>query len=197
MTFNYSENKGDYQALWSNFKNFLLESINEIDKSDFEIAWKTRGERTNLYFNTLLPNVADKMKLGFDKEMIFRRDGIFYKIAGQGKTKVPLIFIESENDPYSCDDEVYKLCLLNAPLKVLMICTDWNEKKKNEIIDGYIQYIIENFKDESSLTGYFALIIAEWVSNDMPNDILKFHTYVYNDKAENIEDKLLIDLIIK
>ena len=177
----------DYLKLWTSFRTSLINSINETEINDFEKAWVSRTERTLCYFDSLLPKIAGKMNLEFEKEMYFRVDGTFYKTGGQ-KIKVPIIFLESENDVRSSDGEVKKLCLLNAPLKVLMICNDWNDSSKKIITEGYWDYIIDDFKDENCLTGYFAFIIAEW------NDTLKFYSYVYNEKAEIIEDKLMIEI---
>ena len=177
----------DNLQLWTSFKTSLLDSIKETAISDFEKAWISRTDRTLFYFDSLLPKIANKMNLEFAKETFFRVDGTFYKKGGQ-TSKVPIIFLESENDVRTSEGEVIKLCLLNAPLKVLMICNDWNETSKKIISEGYWEYIIEDFKDESLLTGYFAFIIAEW------NENLKFYSYVYNEKAEIIEDELMITI---
>lgn len=179
--------KIDYAQLWDSFKNALVGSIKETDINVFEKGWSSSSERTLFYFDSLLPKVADKLNLKFEKEMRFRVDGTFYKIAGQ-TSRVPVIVLESENDVRTSEDEVIKLCSLNAPLKILMTCCDWNSDSKKIIREGYWEYIIEDFSDESSLTGYFAFIIGEW------NETLKFYTHVYNENAELIEDELLIEI---
>lgn len=188
MAFEYSAIQGNFSLLWATFKNHLLESINEVDTSSFELAWKSKPERTRFYFDSLLPKVACKMNLDFKKEMKFRVDGTFFKKAGQ-TSEVPIILLESENDAFASHDEVHKLCLLNAPLKVLMICTDWNVASKKILTEKYWGYIIEDFAEESSLTGYFAIIIREW------NETLKFYTFVYDNFGKPIEseDCLLIE----
>ncbi|RYE50178.1 MAG: hypothetical protein EOP48_20240 [Sphingobacteriales bacterium] len=185
MLQNYFNDRENYPALWIAFKMALKEAIQETDKTEFEKAWTSRFERTCLYFDSLLPSVARKLGLGLDKELVFRVDATFYKKGGQ-TTKVPVIFLESENEVRTSDHEIFKLCSLNAPLKVLMICNDWNEASKKIISEGYWDYIIEDFHDESILTGYFAVIIAEW------NEDLKFYTYVYDKSGKVIEDSHLI-----
>jgi len=189
MTFDYSIIKGNFSLLWTTFKNSLVESINETDKSIFEQAWKSRSERTLFYFDSLLPKVASKMNLEFEKEMNFRVDGTFYIKAGQ-TSKVPIILLESENEAFTSHYEFHKLCLLNAPLKVLMICNDWNDSSKKILTENFWGYIIEDFAEECSLTGYFAIIIGEW------NENLKFYTFVYDNHGNSIgtEDKLLIEI---
>ena len=78
-------------------------------------------------------------------EKPFRIDGIFVKTAGQ-TTTVPIIYLESENIATNSHEEVYKLCCLNSPLKVLIVCTDWDsEIWRNKIIDGHWHYIVEDF----------------------------------------------------
>lgn len=188
MPFQYSDIKGNFHLLWTTFKNYLVESINETDKSVFELAWKSKPERTQFYFDTLLPKIAAKMNLEFEKEMNLRVDGTFYKKAGQS-SKIPIILLESENDAFTSHGEFHKLCLLNAPLKVLMICNDWNDASKKMLTEKFWGYIIEDFAEESSLTGFFAIIIGEW------NETLKFHTYVYDNMGNSIEseDALLIE----
>jgi len=178
----------DKQSLWGNFKSALIASIKETEATAFKEAWKSCGDRTKFYFYELLPKVALKLDLGFQTEKPFRIDGIFVKRAGQ-TTNVPIIYLESENIATNSHDEVYKLCCLNAPLKVLVVCTEWdNEYWKKKVIYGHWHYIVEDFKDELSLTGYFAFIIAAW------DQTLKFHAFVLNEHAEIIEDQLLIEI---
>lgn len=184
MLHDYFNDKKNYFLLWTAFKNALIESIKETKQADFKKAWTSRYERTCFYFDSLLPKVADKLGLELEKEVLFRVDATFYKRGGQ-TTKVPVIFLESENDVRTSNHEIYKLCSLNSPLKILMICNDWNEASKKIITDGYWDYIIEDFIDESSLMGYLAIIIAEW------NEELKFYTYVYDNNGKVIEDLVL------
>jgi hypothetical protein len=178
----------DKQSLWDSFKNSFVASIKETEVTAFKDAWKSCGDRTKFYFDDLLRKVALKLGLGFQTEKPFRIDGIFVKTAGQ-TTTVPIIYLESENNATNSHEEVYKLCCLNAPLKVLIVCTDWNsEIWKNKIIYGHWHYIVEDFQDELSLNGYFAFIIAAW------DETLKFHSFVLNESAEVIEDQLLIEI---
>lgn len=59
MPFVYSSMKGNFHLLWTTFKNYLIESINETDKSVFELAWKSRPERTELYFLIVASESSD------------------------------------------------------------------------------------------------------------------------------------------
>ena len=184
MAFDYSVNKGDFSALWKFFKNSLIQTISE---TNFKTAWNSRPDRTRLYFDGLLKTVAIKMQLEFLPEMKFRVDGTMYLEGSQRKTKIPIVLIESENGAKKSDAEVYKFCLLNAPLKILMISNEWNDSTIKELSEGYWDYIIEDFAELTILTGYFVVIVAEWMEN------LRFFSYVYNDKEKKIESDLLIE----
>ncbi|QEC68736.1 hypothetical protein FRZ67_16015 [Panacibacter ginsenosidivorans] len=179
--------KADYLQLWNLFKSSLLEALKETNTDEFDKGWSTSPQRTLFYFDTLLPKVAKKMNLKYELETFFRVDITFYKEAGQ-TSKIPIVYIESENDVRTTEGEVIKLCRLNAPLKIIMVVNDWNDSSKKIISEGFWEYIIEDFKDESLLTGYFAFIIGE------RNNGLKFYSYVYNELAEIIEDKLLVEI---
>ena len=172
--------------LWASFKNALVDTANQMSTVEFEKAWTSSDQRTLFYFDTLLPNIAEKLGLLFEKEMIFRIDGVFSKIGGQN-AKVPVIFLESENDIRTSEREINKLSMLNAPLKILMVCNDWNDDAKKLIKKYYWDYIIEDFAEQIGLSGLFAVIIGEW------NETLKFYTHVYNDKGQVIEDGLLFE----
>jgi|SRR6185437_4311291 len=184
MTYDYSENKGNFSSLWELFKNSLIQTISE---TDFNTAWNSRPDRTRLYFDGLLKAVASKMQLEFLPEMKFRIDGTMYVEGSQGKKKIPIVLIESENEAKKSDDEVYKLCLLNAPLKILMISNEWNDSTIKQLTEGYWDYIIEDFAELTNLTGYFVVIVAEWMEK------LRFFSYVYDDKGKKIESDLLIE----
>ena len=128
------------------------------------------------------------MQLDFEKEKVFRVDGIFYKKA-KNDFKVPIIFIESENNLDSTETEIYKLCCLNAPLKIIFICHEWSEEKKEDTTEGHWDYIINDFKQENILIGHLGVIVAEWM------DELKFHSFSYNEnggitKASKLLQKL-------
>jgi len=139
------------EELWNDFKISFEETVNEIDKSAFIDAWKDMPSRTLFYSTKLLPEISKKLGLSYQKEKVNRFDGVFYKTASQN-TDVPVIYIESENDAKSSDREIFKLLAINAPLKVLLICNEWNENEKKEIAYGYWHYQITDFNDVIGLT---------------------------------------------
>jgi len=173
--------------LWQQFKAELKKKTSLMSFERFETAWKSRSNRTVYYFDHLLPEIANALGLGFKKEKTFLVDGIMYLKASQ-ETEVPKIFIESENNIHCSNEEVYKLCSLNAPLKILFLCHEWTPETSQQIAEWYWDYIIGDIKEENGLIGYLAIIVAEW------NESLKFHSYVYDNNAIVIEKEEFITL---
>lgn len=159
--------KNNFENLWSEFKSEFVNQIKLSDVATLENAWKGRPHRTNFYTKDLLPRVAKKMNLNISKEL-FKVDMVFSKTSSY--TEVPLVFIESENDIKYAEHEVSKLCSLSAPLKILIICTDWNpdicnEYGKKGIRDEYTEHwdaIIKSYLEFWKLTGIIGLVVAEW-----------------------------------
>lgn len=177
----------DTNILWDNFKKSFIATVNDYPIQILDQSWLSRGDRSKFYFKSLLPKIATLLDLKFKTERPFRIDGIFFR-EGSQSTEVPIVYIESENNAKSSHEEIYKLCCVSAPLKVLFICNDWTEKDKNKIVDGYWNYIIDDFAESNLLTGNFCILIAEW------NEKLKFHSYCFNDKGLLFEEEILIEI---
>lgn len=178
--------KYNYKELWEQFKENLIICLGECPEIELQKI-RSISQRTIFYFEYLLPKVADKMNLLFVTEEPFRVDGTFYKIGKQdGKNlKIPIILLESENDYLTSEGEVKKLCLLNAPLKILMIYSDWDGNISNDIKEGFWEYIMEDFNTDSSLTGFFAFINCSW-SKD-----LRFDAIVYDENVKSLGESVL------
>jgi hypothetical protein len=167
---------------WNSFKNALSQAVTETPLEDASNAWNSSSERTQFYFDFLLPKVSHLMELGFEKEKLFRVDAVFYKKANNGY-QIPIVYIESENNVQSSYEEIYKLCCLNAPLKILFICVPWTPENKKLIVDDDWQYIVQDFASEDSLQGYLGIIVAEWMEEG-----LKFYA-LYFDQNGNLSDE--------
>ena len=179
--------------LWETFKQEFKLAFEKTDRSSLFEIWKDDEKWTNHYFTTILPKLQSPLKMIFKKEYPFRVDGVFLQI-GEQKQEVPIIYIESENDITTSDREIVKLCSVNSPLKILLTYSNiWSTSKdlKNNIIDGYWQYIIEDYQEQLGLTGYTAIIIVEKI-----NDGLNFHSYVFDADAKLIEDNLMFGIKI-
>ena len=177
--------KFNSEQLWAVFKKMLTETLNETPIEIVGDAWNSNPERTKFYFDFLLPKIANKMKFNYEKEKVFRVDAVFY-IKAENGYQVPIVFIESENNADDTETEIYKLCCLNAPLKVIFICQEWTEKRKKEITEEYWDYIIDAFVKENLLVGYLGVIVAEWM------DDLKFYSFAYNENGKMVEEQTII-----
>lgn len=181
--------KINYADLWNSFKINLIESLKE--SSEFELSnLGNICDRTSFYFKVLLPRVAQKMGLMFTTEEPFRVDGMFYKIGRQdgNNLKIPIILLESENDYTTSEGEVKKLCLLNAPLKILVVCSEWAGSISKDIVEGYWEYIMEDFASDSASTGYFAFINCSCTPN------IRFDALVYDENVLCLgEEKLFVN----
>ncbi len=177
----------DPNTLWDNFKTAFKQMAKNFPVQVLEQSWLTKSDRTKLYFEILLPKIAMLLDLKFKTERPFRFDGIFFK-QGSQNTEVPIVYIESENDAKSSHEEFYKLCCISAPLKVLFICNAWTAIDKEEITNGYWNYIIDDFAETNLLTGNICIIIAEW------DETLKFYSHCFNDKGILFEEETLIEI---
>jgi len=177
----------DTNALWENFKQSFKTTVNNFPIQTLEQSWVSKAERSKFYFESLLPKISGLLELEFKTERPFRIDAIFFR-RGSQTTEVPIVYIESENDAKSSHEEIYKLCCISAPLKILFVCNSWTDRDKYEITNGNWHYIIEDFAETNLLTGNICVLIAEWDEN------LKFHSYCFNDKGNLFEEEVLIAL---
>lgn len=110
---------------WKKYKDNFRSELEATPPEAFSQAWENSGSRTKFYVDGLLPKIAERMNLVLCKEL-FKVDYAFCKNDSYGN-RVPLIFIESENNAFSATHEVRKLCSLAAPLKILITCVEWSD----------------------------------------------------------------------
>lgn len=177
----------DANTLWENFKQSFKMTVKSYPIPTLEQSWVSKAERSKFYFESLLPKISELLELEFRTERPFRIDAIFFK-RGSQTTDIPVIYIESENNIKSSNEEIYKLCCISAPLKILFVCNSWTEKQKDEIVNGYWQYIIEDFAEAKLLSGNICILIAEW------DDNLKFYSYCFNSSGFLFEEEVLISI---
>jgi hypothetical protein len=111
------------KTIWGNFRNILEEKLKAANEADQKIAWCSPTERTKFYAEKLLPELEKALNFSLEYEFL----NVDYALCDQS-TRVPLIFIESENFAESAAEEMRKLCSLSAPLKVLICVTEWCEE---------------------------------------------------------------------
>ncbi len=173
--------------IWDKFKSAFKEIITKYPIQTLEQSWLSKSDRSKFYFGSLLPKIATQLGLEFKTERPFRVDGLFFK-RGSQTTEIPVVYIESENHAKSSNEEIYKLCCINAPLKILFICNEWTDTQKIEITNGYWNYIIDDFAEINLLIGNLCVLIAEW------NEKLKIYSYCYNNKGVVFEDEILVEV---
>jgi|WetSurMetagenome_2_1015567.scaffolds.fasta_scaffold134014_1 hypothetical protein len=163
-------------AYWQQFIELFAFHIKRASKTQLNAAWSSQTARTQFYTKNILPNVAAQMGLTTRTEL-FTVDLAMCAKASTGHD-VPLIFIESENIAFSADHEVWKLCCLAAPLKILITCVEWSETPnfwpsggaKTELLQRWLN-IVRSHGEVWPQPGLLGIIVAEWG----PDDKLRFY----------------------
>jgi hypothetical protein len=186
------DNKFDSAQLWD---VFLAKFKQEVKKGLYKNDVDTNGKRTLFYknlFSKLLENEIGKSlcnegNLKYRKEEYSRVDhSLIY--SGEYKWEVPIILIEVENNqnPDSNFEEIYKMCYLNAPLKLIFLCVNWPDMKYSTI-DDYWASIIFAYKHSIGIVGTIGVFVLD-ISNDNPK--YYYHKLVFNNELLRTELKL-------
>lgn len=131
---------------WIRFRDAFARQIEASSDAELDAAWRSQTSRTRFYCDRVLPQVAEEMALQKRTEL-FKVD-VALCMQHDGRD-VPLIFVESENLASTADHEVWKLCSLAAPLKVLISCAEWCDEPgywphgghKRERLDEWVRII--------------------------------------------------------
>jgi hypothetical protein len=160
---------------WKEFCDAFKNILGKKTFVQLDNAWASDGTRTNFYFPEVLCDVAKIMGMEYRAE-VFTADAAFVR-KGSGGTEVPMVWIESENDAGSAEHEVRKLCSLAGPLKILMICSEWDETwphggMRTKWI-GKWQPIVKDYGEFWPLPSLFGIIVGqrkdkEWKFYAMP-----------------------------
>lgn len=161
---------------WINFRDSLKKGLETANEADLKKAWESEAERTEFYTSKLLRKLAIDLGLDFTTEL-FKVD---FAICARSTScrKVPLIFIESENNARSATHEMWKLCSLSSPLKVLISCTEWCEDPEYWPSGGEKSRLLEEWKTIIKAHNeiwpqpcVYGIIIGAWKGN-----ILRFYS---------------------
>jgi hypothetical protein len=176
------------KSLWEEFKSSLKTIIENTEDKVLIKAWDSK--RTSFYKNELFTKLAKSLNLIYKNKEFLTVDGTFYKQNREDGALVPIVFIESENQENTTDNEINKLCCLNAPLKVLFIACEWNEEKRKDLTEGFWELILHDYLECNKLVGYLGIIVGEWISNS-----LKYYTFAYGEDGKIAdEERLLIEI---
>lgn len=178
--------------LWDRFIDSFTKNVSQISsEKNLSVLWGQKSEMTTFYKEELFPRIAKDLGLHVSPKESLRLDIMLY--AGESYP-VPIIFVESENDPHGeLDKEIQKLLCVNAPLKILLTRMSLSsvlkaEFDKHEDSDWY--YPLQDFAEFNRLIGYFAVIAAVWVENN-----LTYSYVVYDENGELLAkefDKIIV-----
>jgi hypothetical protein len=160
---------------WTEFRDHFKEALLLASTEDLKKAWTTSTDRTNFYTQRLLPPLAASLGLEYTTEL-FKVDFALCVKSSSGR-KVPVVFIESENNAQSAVHEMWKLCSLSAPLKIMISCVEWSEEpgfwpsggSKSKLLQEW-SGIIKAHNEVWPQPCMYGVIIGEW------RDALRFYS---------------------
>lgn len=175
---------------WKKFQSEFKNALDEQSFEDLSYAWLSQTNRTSFYENNLIPKIATSMNLEFINED-FKID---YTLCQRVEDYLaPLIFIESENNAQTATHELRKLNCLNAPLKVLVVCSEWCDEQgfwkhgggRKNLTETWLKNIKShgNVWPSNSIT---AIIVAEWKDN------LRYYSFACNSNGEIVDEHKIL-----
>lgn len=178
----------DSRTWWNKFKKSLKGRLDTIGLNKIEDAYLSNPTWTCFYKSVLFPKIANDLGLEYNKDKEYLTvDATFYRKSKPetGDWEIPIVLIESENqidtiDQSATGDELYKLCCLNASLKVIFSWKDdWNDSTQKYYADEGWQYVIDAFANASVLVGYLVMIVVVKRA-----DKFEFNCTVYKENGE-------------
>ena len=174
--------------LWQHFAEAFSFAISKADENQLASAWSSPKTRTKFYKEMLSPLarglgtlIEEDLEAGSE---LFKVD--FAICRNSQDIKVPLIFIESENNAFSADHEVRKLVNLAAPLRVLITVVQWDEEGsvwndrgggyRSKLLDGW-ERIIREHQIVWPRPGVVGILVGEW----RPDKEFRFYGYGYGE----------------
>jgi len=110
----------DSERLWDQFREAFDSALREVNPERFSKDWHVASQRTQL-FKECVSRVSEQLNLKFVTEFL----SIDFVLADKD-SGVPVIAIESENDPFTVSNEISKLCSVAAPLRILLTVAYWD-----------------------------------------------------------------------
>jgi hypothetical protein len=149
--------------LLNHFLSAFATAIDKAGRLGTQAAWQGSTERTGFY-NELFRSIAAQMDLELKREVL----QVDYALVSR-HTKVPRVFIESENQAWSAEQEVAKLCCLSAPVKMLVSVVEWDDQSgvwprgaaRTKLIARWREIVGQHSAD-GLISGRIAALIGEW-----------------------------------
>jgi hypothetical protein len=162
-------------SLWDDYVSHLKLYLASAERGALVGAWERSANRTEFYRVIALRESARAMGYEFDCEL-YKVDFVMWKKVDA--QKVPVIFIESENDAMTATHEIRKLCCIAAPLRILITVVEWDESKGVWLSGGYRspllaewQSVVRAYNSVWPRPGLIGLIVGEW----RPDNVLRFY----------------------
>jgi len=167
---------------WNRFLSAFTSQLKSLSAEDFQRAWMSSANRTILYENVVLPNVAHELGL----EFVFEEWKVDYTLCRKvDEYLVPEVFVESENVAVSAHHEVRKLCCLASPLKVLIVCSEWSNEDGDWRHGGHKEKlllewssIIQRHSKVWPQNSIFGVIVAE------ANELLTYYAVAFDNRGK-------------
>lgn len=170
------------EALWPRFRDAFVASVLYADQQKLASAWVSQAARTAFHREVTLPAIANELGLAVMPEL-FKLD---FVMAAESplKMRVPVIFVESENNPMLATQEVCKLAVLAAPLRVLITTAEWSDRwpsggQKGTLLPRW-QAILRAHSEMNGNSGWFGLVVGEMTLDDH----IRFYTLALGPDGE-------------
>jgi hypothetical protein len=174
--------------LWHRFLETFSAEIRGATESHLALVWSSHKGRTKFYREMLKPLAASLGTL-IEEELetgseLFKVD--FAISRNSDGVRVPIIFIESENNAYSADHEVRKLVNLASPLRVLITVAQWDEESTiwvgrggahRSILLPRWEQVIRQHQIVWPRAGVVGILVGEWP----PDKRFRFYAYGYSE----------------
>jgi hypothetical protein len=179
--------KFDASTEWRNFEAALIKELKETPIAEFARAWTGLFDRTAFYRNVLLPRVAKSLGYVLAYEHL-RCDFVILNT-----DRVPVIFIESENNHLSASQEIDKLCAVSSPVRVLFLSCEWAEGQRERWLPGW-QKTFATHHIYSEQKAVYMIVVGEWMPRN-PGDDMKELYYIiesFDISGKEIDRKELV-----
>jgi hypothetical protein len=182
--------------LWDRFLKAFQSELNMCKQTRFEDAWKSKTDRTYFYITDILPAVSKGLGLTPVFEL-FKVDAAL-AIVGPKGTKVPQIWVESENDAFNSSHEIRKLCSLCAPLKVLITCSEWDESpgvwthggSRTKLLNEWKAIITDHASVWSQPT-LIGVIVGEWTNQKR----IRFYSLTFTQNGDVMNEHVFFEKV--
>ncbi len=167
----------DVRNLTARFVDALVVSLNARTDVELAAAWYTPESRTRFYRTNLFTHVAEDLEYDLRPELLLVDYAFVHR-----ELKVPLVFIESENAPFTASQEVAKLAQLRAPLRVLFSVAEWTPSRelwplgggdRDKLLSEWREVAARHAQVYGGPGGALLAIVGEW----RPDQTLVFHLH--------------------